>query len=179
LFYTDADMAFFSNAEEILEVMNGYSLLITPHENKIAEIAGIYNVGIVGYKNDQYCLEFLKWWEKKCIEWCEWRALSDGKCGDQGYLNIIKTDPQKFKNVLSCMHCGINLGPWNLALHKTKKENNNIILDDQYNLICYHFHHYKNNDGICFNDTGWFIDEWNMNNIYYPYHQMIIEEEKC
>jgi len=175
LFYTDADMAFWSPAEEIFEVMGNYSLLITPHENPIAvRCGGVFNVGILGYKNDKNCREFLEWWEDRCLERCEWQSTSDGHLADQGYLNVFHQNPGKFRNVLSCPQFGINLGPWNLVLHETRQKNGKIILDDKYNLVCFHYHGCKEQRGECFNDTGWQVSEWNRKHIYQPYYRWLL-----
>jgi hypothetical protein len=176
VFYTDADMAFWSPAEEIAEVMGDRSLLVTPHENPVAVAggAGHFNVGILGYRNDRDCRVFLQWWEAKCLEWCEWRALPDGRCADQGYLSVLHAQPNRFAGVVTSPPPGINLGPWNLALHRTSGGKGKIILDDAHNLVCYHYHGYKNIDGQCVNNTGWEVSPWNMENIYKPYHELIL-----
>jgi hypothetical protein len=179
LFYTDADIAFWSPAEEIEEVMSGYSLLVTPHENPVAIAggSGYFNVGILGYRNDRNCREFLEWWEARCLEWCEWRAMPDGRMADQGWLSILHNQPNKFKGVLTNPQPGINCGPWNLALHTTETMDGKTILDGRHNLVCYHYHGYKNINGKCVNDTGWEVSPWNMEHIYRPYHELILRAQ--
>ncbi len=180
VFYTDADMAFFSPVDEISIEMGNNSLLVTPHENPIAIAggAGFFNVGILGYRNSPDGISFLKWWEERCLEWCEWRALPDGRCADQGYLSIIHNNPNKFSGVKVSTHPGINLGPWNLFMHPTSSSSGKMVLDCRHNLICYHFHGYKDVGGKCVNDTGWEVSPWNMSNIYEPYHNMILLAKK-
>jgi len=180
VFYTDADMAFFSSVDEISSEMGSNSLLVTPHENPIAMAggAGFFNVGILGYRKSPDGISFLKWWEERCLEWCEWRALPDGRCADQGYLSIIHNNPNRFSGVKVSTHPGINLGPWNLSMHPTSFSNGKIVLDCRHNLICYHFHGYKDIVGKCVNDTGWEVSPWNMSNIYEPYHNMMLLAKK-
>lgn len=180
LFYTDADIAFWSPAEEIAEVMGDRSLLVTPHENPVAVAggAGHFNVGILGYRNDANCREFLNWWEDRCLEWCEWRALPDGRCADQGYLSVLHSQPSRFASVVTNPSPGINLGPWNLVLHHTEERDGRILLDCRHNLVCYHYHGYKNMEGRCVNDTGWEVSPWNMEHIYLPYHELILQAQK-
>ena len=169
LTYTDADMAYWSSAEEIEEVMGEYSLMVTDHENPIAYAAGRFNNGIMGYRNDTYCVEFLQWYAERCIDWCEWRATADGKCGDQGYLTILHSQPERFKNVLSCPQPGINLGAWNLAMHSLEEKNGKLILDSKRNLVCYHFHGIAQNGQ---NGTGWNVSSANLKLLYGPYQEM-------
>lgn len=178
LFYTDADIAFWSPAEEIEDQLGDHSLLVTPHENPVAHAAGRFNVGILGYKDDPACRSFLKWWEGKCMEWCEWRALPDGRCADQGYLSVLHSQPSRFAGVVTNPSPGINLGPWNLALHHTEKRDGRILLDCRHNLVCYHYHGYKDVSGQCVNDTGWEVSPWNMEHIYLPYHELILRAQK-
>jgi hypothetical protein len=168
LFYTDADMAFWNDPNEMIDVMGNYSLMVTDHENKNAYTAGFFNVGILGYRNDDNCKEFLYWWGDRCIEWCEWRYAGPGLCGDQAYLNVLKNEPNKFKNTLICPLPGINLGAWNVALHNI--EDNNGLKIDGKNLISYHYHGYSDK---LLNGTGWDVSEKNKQLLYIPYKNIL------
>jgi len=178
LYYTDADMAFWSDPEEIADVFGDKSLMVTDHGFEPPRAGIRFNVGILGYRNDSYCREFLDWWAKRCIEWCYWITTNDGKCGDQGYLNILHDQPDLFKNHFSCPHPGINLGPWNVIKHKVAEKDGTPILDDKYNLICYHYHQFEliNNS---YKPTSWKINEDIKKFIYEPYFKLMtdIKEE--
>jgi hypothetical protein len=174
VYYTDADMAFWGPVREIGDEMGAASLMVVAHENPVARPAGLFNVGILGYRNDAHCLEFLKWWEERCMEWCEWRATKDGKCADQGYLNVLHDEPDRFKNVRICEHPGINLGPWNLAMHELGEKNGRPTIDGR-NLVSYHYHGYKPAGKKCVNDTGWEVSDEAMRLIYEPYHRLMLE----
>ena len=171
LFYTDSDMAFFSSADELEAIMGNNSIMVTDHENPVAYAAGRFNVGILGYRNDANCREFLEWWEARCLEWCEWRLMPDGRMADQGYLNILHSQPGKFKGVLVCPHPGIGLGPWNLAMHRLEKKGERIVVDVDKSLVCFHLHGYKLDK---LNDTGWEVSEQNLDILYHPYHEMVL-----
>lgn len=178
VFYIDADMCFFSSAEKIKNVFNNYSIMVTEHENKEAYAAGRFNNGVMGFKNDKNALEFLEWYQTKCLEWCEFTWTIDGKCGDQGYLNIIYNEPNRFKNSLICPNCAINLGSWNIAMHKVEKKEQKILIDDN-ELVCYHFHRFNINgwpDKL--NATGWKVSQNNIELIYKPYYHMWKEIEE-
>jgi len=174
VYYTDADMAFWGPVREIADEMNAASIMVTPHENPIAHVAGRFNVGIIGYRNDRHCREFLEWWEERCLEWCEWRATKDGRCADQGYLNILHDEPERFKNVKVSGHPGINLGPWNLAMHELGEDDGRPTIDGR-SLVCYHYHGYKPTGRTCKNDTGWEVSDEAMRIIYQPYHELMME----
>lgn len=172
LFYTDADMAFWGDPYEILHTFSDYSLMACDHGLEPPYPAGRFNVGILGYRNDKNCKEFLNWWKDRCFEWCEATTLKPGMCGDQGYLNILHDEPNKFKNFLSCPHPGINYGPWDIAKHNLTKNENNIIIDNKYNLICYHYHEFKLIKGGYY-PTGWKHSKNDKKLIYDIYYELI------
>ena len=83
-------------------------------------------------------------------------------------------DLQKFKNFISCKHPGVNLGPWNLAMHKIEKINDKHLIDGK-NLICYHYHGFKQTDNGCVNDTGWLVTPQNFDYLYETYNTLLKE----
>lgn len=173
LFYTDADMAFYSDPKEIEEVMGNYSLMVSPHENPAVGVAGYFNVGILGYRNDENCREFLNWWTGKVIEWCEWIAIPEKKlCAEQRYLDIIIDEPNRFKNTLICPHPGVNLASWRVVLHNIQSIDGKLYVDSK-NLICYHYHGYGENSQGPFNNTGWIVSKENIELIYKPYYNLL------
>jgi hypothetical protein len=173
LFYTDADMAFWGDPGEIETVFGDKSIMVTDHGNPKAYRAGRFNVGILGYRNDVNCLEFLRWWQDKCLEWCEWRALPDGRCADQGYLNILYNNPDRFRNALSCPQPGINLGPWNIARHNVSMDNGRLRVDGRHNLVCYHYHEFHVTGPGSYSPTGWKHTDSDRKLVYEPYFSLI------
>lgn len=169
LFYVDSDMFFWSDPNEIINIMGSNSIMASDHDLVPVCSAGRYNAGFLGYRNDQNCRLFLEWWRDRCLEWCKWCAGGPGKCGDQGYLDILYTN--KFSGFLSCPSPGINLGPWKIAKHIITENNGNLIVDGKYNLICYHFHGIDQNGK---NGTGWNVSEHNTKLLYTPYQQVRI-----
>jgi lipopolysaccharide biosynthesis glycosyltransferase len=90
LTYLDADLYFFSSIEPLYKEMVGYSILIVehrfpPHLHHL-EKYGIYNVGLLSFRNDRNAMVCLQWWRDRCLEWC-YDRLEDGKFADQKYLN--------------------------------------------------------------------------------------------
>ncbi len=176
LFYTDADMAFWSNPLNILKTFDSKSILVTEHGFGDSPRAGVfYNVGILGYRNDQNCRKFLEWWGQKCIDWCYWRTEENGfKCGDQGYLNIFKTNPEMFSNFISLepQKCGINVGPWNGGMVDIKLVNNVPKLNGNIDLICYHYHEFSLTEKGYY-PTGWKLNDGFIQHVYNPYYIFI------
>lgn len=173
VFYTDADMAFWSKPEEIETVFGNHSLMVTDHGFEPPRAGVRFNVGILGYKNDTNCREFLEWWRDRCLEWCEWRTLPDGRCADQGYLNILHDQPNRFKGVLSCPQPGINLGPWGIGRHKIEQDNGRLVMDKTHNLVCYHYHEFRMTGPDSYFPTGWQHTANDRRFVYEPYFALV------
>lgn len=143
--YVDADTFFYSSPEPFFNELGDKSVLITPHnfslkyKNEIKN--GLYNAGYITFKNDKLGNEALRWWEKRCIEWC-FRKKADGKFGDQMYLNELS----KFEGVQTLNHKGI-LANWNVQQYTFINTNNSIegviSLSNRFKVIFYHFHYLK------------------------------------
>jgi hypothetical protein len=170
LFYTDADMAFWSKPEEIETVFGDNSLMVTDHGFEPPRAGVRFNVGILGYRNDTNCREFLEWWRDRCLEWCYWVTMPDGRMADQGYLNILHDQPDRFKGVLSCPHPGINLGPWGIGRHQiTKNVDGKLIMDGKHTLVCYHYHEFRVTGPDSYYPTGWQHTASDRRFVYEPY----------
>lgn len=138
--YLDADLYLFSSPEPIYEELGNNSIAIIPHrfpkERKdMEEKAGIYNVSMLIFRNDQNSSRCLTWWRDKCIEWC-FRESDDGRLGDQKYLDDW---PQRFSGVHAVQNIAANVGPWNVNRYKISRVGDKIFVDDEL-MIFYHFH---------------------------------------
>ncbi|MFC1613122.1 glycosyl transferase [Patescibacteria group bacterium] len=141
--YLDSDTFFFSSPEKIFNNFLNKSIILTPHrfppENKNQKhTKGIYNAGMLSFKNNIEALKCLQWWNKKCIEWC-YHYYEAGKMSDQLYLNDWT---ERFRNVYILEHKGINLAPWNVSQYTIIQKDNKILIDGM-NLIFYHFQSLK------------------------------------
>jgi len=141
--YLDSDLYFYSSPEPIYEEFRNKSIMIIPHrfspeKQYLKEKAGKYNVGMLIFKNNKNGLDCLKWWRKKCLEWC-FEYYDKGRLGDQLYLNDW---PKRFFGVHVLRHKGADVALWNLSQYEIKKINNQIFIDDEP-LIFYHFNSLK------------------------------------
>lgn len=143
LSYLDADTFFFSSPVAIADELGERSILIVPHDySKEFEghaDSGIYNVGIMAFRNDNDGVACLSWWRERCIEWCYWRH-ENGLIGDQAYLNDW---PQRFENVAVSSNPGINAAPWNIAKYGINCKGDGRVFVNERVLVCYHFHSLK------------------------------------
>jgi hypothetical protein len=136
--YVDADMLFFADTAPVFKAMSGYSILIIPHRFpshlEHLKMYGVYNVGLLVFRDDAAGRACLTWWRERCLEWC-YDRLEDGKFADQKYLDDWIT---RFPYVLSLAHPGVNLAPWNWMNSHITKRDGQVYVDDQP-LIVYHY----------------------------------------
>jgi len=167
--FLDADIAFWNDGKKMLDELNTCSFFAKDHEISPPKAAGRYNVGLLGYKNDENCREWLKWWQQKCIEWCHWHA-DNGRFAEQGYLNILYDQPNRFKGFCAIKHPGVNLAPWNIMKHKI--ENKKGLLVDNQPLMTYHYHEFEF-DINGYYPTGWKLPKGAKELLYDPYFKLI------
>lgn len=139
--YLDADLYFFASPQAVYEEMGNGSVMIIPHRyssdlEHLEKESGIYNVGMLIFKNDENGLNALKWWREKCLAWC-YARFDNGRYGDQMYLNDW---PSRFPGVHVLKHKGANLAPWNIARYNIEVRDEKIFVCEDP-LIFYHFHH--------------------------------------
>ncbi len=144
LIYLDADIFFFSSPVAILNELGDGNILIVPHDysfefNEGHSEAGIYNVGVMAFRNNKDAIECLQWWRERCIEWCFWK-YENGQIGDQAYLNDW---PERFKKVVVCENIGINAAPWNIAKYGLSLDENGKYFAGSIPMVCYHFHYLR------------------------------------
>jgi hypothetical protein len=136
--YVDADLFFWSDPQPIFGEMGSGSILIIPHRFpphlRHMELHGIYNVGLLSFRNDKLGRECLEWWRARCLEWC-YDRIEDGKFADQKYLDDW---PTRFEGAVVLSHKGANLAPWNWMNYQISERNGQIIVDNQP-LIFYHY----------------------------------------
>lgn len=136
--YLDSDLFFYSSPEPVFEEMGDRSILIVGHRFPKAlrhmEINGVYNVGMVSFRNDANGRECLRWWRERCLEWCYDRR-EDGRFADQKYLDDW---PDRFRGVLVLRHKGAGLAPWNWMNYRIEPKGAGGTVDGEP-LIFYHF----------------------------------------
>ncbi|MDD4834070.1 MAG: hypothetical protein PHC44_04980 [Lutispora sp.] len=139
ILWLDGDIVFNSSPEPIFQEMGLCSVLLTKERFKgqnikLNNIYGIYNTGLMGFKRDKNAINFIKWYRKKCIEWC-YNKIIPGKWSDQMYLNKIH---EKFNWIRVSKNIGINVTAWNIQGCRIEKVNDDIYIDGK-KLIFYHY----------------------------------------
>jgi hypothetical protein len=140
--YLDADLYFFSSLEPAYQELGNGSILIIGHrfppDLKDREIYGIYNVGMLSFRNDDNGHACLHWWRNRCLEWC-YKRIENGRFADQKYLDDW---PNRFTGVIVLQHKGVGLAPWNIANYSYSWKKNKLFVDGQV-IVMYHFHGLK------------------------------------
>jgi hypothetical protein len=140
--YLDADLFFYSSPAPIYEELGDQSVLIVghrfPEHLRHLEEFGIYNVGLLAFRDDPYGRECLQWWRDRCLEWC-YDRVDNGRFADQKYLDDW---PVRFQRLVVLQHKGAGLAAWNLGNHSLSLENGQVLVDSQP-LVFFHLQGFK------------------------------------
>ena len=137
--YLDADLYFYSSLAPLYKEIANNSIAIiehrfSPKEQNLVKF-GIYNVGWLSFRRDEYGLSCLRWYRERCLEWC-YDRVEENRFADQKYLDDWTT---RFKDVVVLQHKGANVASWNIDQYQVNAHKNNVWIDKQL-LIFYHFH---------------------------------------
>lgn len=140
LTFVDSDIYFFTDPVLTYENNTRWSVLITPHwftgkKKGFAKKVGIYNSGLVCFRNDNDGRDCAKLWRRQCIDWC-FNRTEDGKFTDQFYLEEWV---KKYDSVRVTQRKNVNVGNWSIDGLSIKLKNKKIFVNNEP-LVCYHFH---------------------------------------
>jgi hypothetical protein len=148
--YFDPDTAVFNSMAPIVDMLDDYSIVLTPHqvdpepaENRIAimdnEMAslqyGVFNLGFVAVANDAEARRFAAWWADRLHDWCHDR-LDIGVFVDQKWCNLV---PCFFNRVKVVRDPGYNVASWNLSQRKFSFDADGCLLVNGQPLRFFHF----------------------------------------
>ena len=172
--YLDADLRFYADPNSIFEGLKKESVIITPHNYTPSydqsATSGRYCVQFMHFKNDKSGNKVLEWWRNEC-EKCCCGAPTDGKFGDQKYLDDWLS---RFEGIVhEAKHIGCGIAPWNIQQFNLLEENKKLFVQNKITkvkgrLVFYHYHglrEYKNTDNE-------FV--WDLNSVY-EYSKIDIE----
>lgn len=129
VFYFDPDIAVFNSMEPVVDLLDDYSIVLTPHQidpdaatdkraiqdNEITSLDyGVFNLGFIAVRNDAEARRFADWWADRLRDWC-WDRLDIGVFVDQKWCNLI---PCFFDSVKILRDPGYNVASWNLSQRK-------------------------------------------------------------
>jgi len=146
--YIDNDIYFYNNFNFIWEELKDNNVLLTPHYYPFDPLenqnwfeanfrVGLYNAGFFAANKDSK--KVLNWWSEACLYRMEknyFRGLFD----DQKYLDLI---PNIFPKIKVLKHQGCNVAEWNNKTLERAKNKHNIIINNKFPLIFYHYNNYS------------------------------------
>ena len=150
LLYFDPDMAIFNPMDEVIDLLDRFSIILTPHQvdpeqrgdhiaikaNEIASLNyGVFNLGFIAIANDTEGRRFAKWWDYRLRDWCHDR-LDIGVFVDQKWCNLV---PCFFDNVKVLRDPGYNVASWNLSQRKISFDEEGTARVNGSPLRFYHF----------------------------------------
>ncbi|MBX4187729.1 MAG: hypothetical protein KW793_01175 [Candidatus Doudnabacteria bacterium] len=154
LVFLDSDIYVYDTFSDIYKYLDShpeYSALLTPHmiSKKIKEEYlkrtdynieqshfgyGLYNSGMLVYKNDERVVKYLDWHINKCSRYgfnmTDLHLFNEQKVLDMAPLTF------DFVGIYSNM--GYNVAPWNYYPNMMRKDNNKYFVEDQP-LVFFHF----------------------------------------
>lgn len=139
LLYVDSDVFLFSGPDKCFEFLKKHPIFLTCHNfsqdfKYLYRKKGRFNAGIIGFKRCTTAVSYLKWWRKKCIEWC-YDAVLEGRFADQKYLEeIVKSCGEAYVEE----SIGMNAAVWNVRNKEVYERDNKIFIGEKL-LVFYHF----------------------------------------
>lgn len=122
--YLDPDIAVFNSLQPIVDLLDQYSILLTPHQlspertaigvrdNEIGSLKyGIFNLGFLAVRADIEGRRFADWWSQRLLEHC-FEDVPGGVFTDQRWCDHV---PVFFDGVHILKDPGYNVASWNLS----------------------------------------------------------------
>lgn len=155
VFYFDPDMVIFSRFDELVELLDDTSILLTPHQsepestldavmdNEMASLKhGVFNLGFVGIQNDDEGQRFARWWADRLQHFCL-NDIQRGLFTDQKWANLIPCFFDRYKVVRSP---AFNVATWNLSTRRVSGTLDGGICVNGEPLGFYHFSGFDSGD---------------------------------
>ncbi len=145
--FMDADTRVYGSFEQLEELLERYSIVLTPHrlepqnhlnsvEEELVNLKdGAFQVGFLGLSHTAESRRFLQWWAARCLHY----AVVDygrGLFGDQKWLNLV---PCFFKGVYILRDPGYHMASWNLSQRNLECGKNNQYTVNGRPFVFFHF----------------------------------------
>lgn len=181
--YLDPDIKLFQPLTRLLEALQKYDIVLTPHytapindnclptELHVMQ-TGVFNLGFIAVKRSGNTKAMLHWWQSRLKDQCL-IDLARGLFVDQLWANLI---PVYFDKVLIERYPGYNMAHWNLHERTLEKRNGEWFVNNQP-LVFYHFSHYNpaNPEVIAAHHTRYnFTTRPDLAEIYQDYRESLI-----
>jgi len=145
--YFDPDIVIFSRLDDIVEMGEEASILLTPHltkpertleaiiDNEICSLKhGVYNLGFIYVRNTDEGWKFAEWWAERLYYFCQADTFY-GLFTDQRWIDLVPVFFDSVKIIKDSRH---NVAAWNLTTRYLTYENGKFFVDGRP-LGFYHF----------------------------------------
>ena len=124
LSYIDADTMCFTDPRQLLDELEGASVLLVPNVGLPGDGLGQYLGGFISFRSDAAGIEALRFWRERCLEWC-FDRVEPGRYGSVRHLDDW---PQRFPGVRVLRHPGGAVGPWNVATFSLERRSGALLV---------------------------------------------------
>ena len=145
--FLDPDTCLYHDVDPILEMLNNYPIVITPHYTTPEPETypncdvgmmrfGSFNLGFYAVKKSLEAKSFLDWWDKRCQRFGFFETQF-GLSTDQKWVSIA---PCFFPNLHISFNLGLNVAFWNIRERQISvTSNGEYKVNNTYPLIFFHF----------------------------------------
>ncbi|MBJ9685253.1 hypothetical protein FEP54_05991 [Burkholderia multivorans] len=146
--YLDPDIALFSELDYVVELLDSYDSILTPHQvkpdterraivdNEIGSLKyGIYNLGFCAVANTDEGRRFARWWRDRLLDFC-FDDVPNGLFTDQRWCDHA---PVFFPTLHILRDPGYNVASWNQSQRPLEIHSNGEITADGVPLKFFHF----------------------------------------
>jgi hypothetical protein len=152
--FLDPDTAVYSTLNPILNDLEGSPVVLTPHYTKPQPDTegesdlgmmrfGSFNLGFFAVRQGAEATSFLKWWSKRCIDFC-YMESQFGLSTDQKWVSIA---PCFFDFLKISFNPGYNAAAWNTFERMlTSKKGDQYMVNIDFPLVFFHFSNFDHAD---------------------------------
>lgn len=146
--YLDPDIVVMSTLDPILQELDRYSILLTPHQtepevsltaiidNEICSLMhGVFNLGFVAVRKSEEGVRFIDWWAERLEYFC-YDDIPGGLFTDQRWIDLA---PCFFSDLHVLREPVYNVCTWNLTHRKITGSIETGVLVNGERLCFYHF----------------------------------------
>jgi hypothetical protein len=146
--YLDPDVLVFSPLEEILELIQHHSVILTPHltdpetdnpgveSHEMAALKhGTFNLGFFAIANNRLGHEYLAWWANRARDY-SYVDFERGTFTDQKWANLA---PYMFDGIYVLRDKAYNVATWNMKNRLVRKDQAGVWKVNGERLRFYHF----------------------------------------
>lgn len=146
IIYFDPDIHVFDTLDPMLNLLDQYSVLLTPHLTNLLDDgksptelnilqAGSYNLGYIGLSSCEETLKLVKWWQSKLYKECV-VDLPRNLFVDQKWMDLV---PSMFEGVYINRDPSWNVAYWNLNHRKLQQGDSGGFEVEGRPLTFFHF----------------------------------------